>query len=210
MLVIMLVGYNLPFSIAAQTKQVQTIQKPSNYEIKLVQNAEQLMIVELARCKSVSIKSLHNKCIEMCSIGYSEKNLNTIDSFAQHQCTAMCRTSCLGGIIELSTALLGLSTSTVASDAFVRLLALPLDAGASEDFHCVMAVRGRSLRSRLVDLDAAKVAEFCKSNFDYLRKRELKNVTDVSVEQLCRSEAEIQRHRDRMLEMIDRGAICEE
>jgi YD repeat-containing protein len=124
------------------------------------------------------------------------------------QCDGMCVYPGSGELVELITAFLGLATNGIAGDALVRLLGVRIDAGASEDFDCAIAIRGKSLRNRLINLDAEKVAESCKSNFEDILKRELKDVSDVSTKQVCRSEAEIQRHRDRMLELVNRDAVC--
>jgi hypothetical protein len=69
----------------------------------------------------------------------------------------------------------------------------------AEDFDCIIAIRGESLRGRLMNLDAKKIAESCKSRF----KESRINLPDVSVEQVCRSEAEIRRYRDEILVMIN-------
>jgi hypothetical protein len=118
---------------------------------------------------------------------------------------------CINGEnVEIVLGVLGVDKSDIASDAFVRLFGVQLDGGGGEEFGCLIALRGSALYERLTRMDAKQVAESCRLSFQELRMQELANVTDVSVEKICRSEKEIQHNKEKWLKAIESGVTCED
>lgn len=103
-----------------------------------------------------------------------------------------CRDYCTdyGGGIEVAIDLLGIGGNAT-TDSLLDLLALELDAGAAESRSCQIAKRGKPLIGALKRFDPAKASQWCVATFDRLRQRELSEVNDVPVEQMCRPAAEI-------------------
>jgi hypothetical protein len=122
-----------------------------------------------------------------------------------------CLFGCRGGdsALEISIGLLGTNNNNMAKDILINLLALRLDAGGGEGRSCQIIIRGNGLYRRLTRLNIKQAKEHCESTFKELRKRELAEVTDVTVEQVCRSETEIRSARDELLEAIKLGPLCE-
>ncbi|MFN7477062.1 MAG: Imm57 family immunity protein [Burkholderiales bacterium] len=112
--------------------------------------------------------------------------------------------------LELAVGLIGISRSDVASDALVNLLGVRLDGAGSEELNCQILIRGAALSRRLERLRTGQVVNRCQSTFLELRKRELADVSDVKVEQVCRSEAEIRSVRDELLKAVKSKVMCEQ
>ena len=151
-------------------------------EIRQVRFAERVITIELARALSLSVREAREKCLMACPET---------------------------GALELAVGLIGVSRSDTSADALVNLLGLRLDAAGSEELNCQILVRGRGLSSRLARLRARQVVEHCQSTFLELRKRELADASDVKVEQVCRSEAEIRSIRDELLKAVNSKVMCE-
>lgn len=158
-------------------------QAATGNEDRQVRFAERVITIELVRALSHSVREAHEKCL-----------------------MAAPET----GAVELAIGLIGVSRSDVAADALVNLLGLRLDGAGSEELTCQVLVRGGALARRLARLQARQVVERCQSTFLELRKRELANVSDVTVEQVCRSEAEIHSAQDELLRAVKSKATCEQ
>jgi len=102
--------------------------------------------------------------------------------------------------------LIAINRSDAAAEALVNLLGLRLDGAASEELSCQIIIRGSALSSRLERLQAKSVVESCQSTFYGLRMRD---VTDVKVERICRTEDDVRKDRDRMLMAIKSKAVCD-
>jgi hypothetical protein len=55
-----------------------------------------------------------------------------------------------------------------------------------------------------------EIAHHCRTTFMELHKRELANVMDVNVEQVCRSEAEIKNVQEEWVNAIKSRVSCEQ
>jgi hypothetical protein len=99
-----------------------------------------------------------------------------------------------GGSAEVMVGLLGMGGAPT-TDSLLNLLALQLDAGLSESRSCEFAKRGSSLIPALKKLDSADASRWCQTTFSRLRQHELSEVSDVSVDQICRSPTEIDADR---------------
>lgn len=152
-------------------------------EVRQVQFAERVIAIELVRALSLSVREAREKCLMACPET---------------------------GALELGVGLIGVSRSDVASDALVNLLGLRLDGAGSEELSCQILIRGAVLFSRLEHLQTRQVVDHCQSTFLELRKRQLRNVSDVKVEQVCRSEAEIRSVRDELLKAVKSKVMCEQ
>ena len=69
---------------------------------------------------------------------------------------------------------------------------------------------GHALSSRLAGLPANSLVEHCQSTFSDLRRRELADVPDVKVGQVCRSEVEARRAQAELLKAINSQVVCEQ
>lgn len=161
----------------------QTGREAAENEIRQVRFAERVITIELARALSLSVRDAREKCLIACPET---------------------------GALELGVGLIGVSRSNVASNALVNLLGLRLDGAGSEELNCQILVRGTALSPRLERLPVRQVLEHCQSTFLELRKRELMNVSDVKVEQVCRSVAEIRSVRDELLKAVKSKVTCEQ
>lgn len=161
----------------------QAGQAADESEVRQVQFAQRVIAIELVRALSHSVREEREKCLMACPET---------------------------GALELGVGLIGISRSNVASDALVNLLGLRLDGAGSEELNCQMLIRGALLSHRLEHLRVGQVVEHCQSTLLELRKRELANVSDVKVEQVCRSEAEIRITRDKLLKAIKSKVMCEQ
>jgi hypothetical protein len=152
-------------------------------EIKRIHFAERVVVIELARASSPSLRAARENCATACAES---------------------------GALELSIGLIGVSRGSYSSDALINLLGLRLDGAGSEELDCQILLRGSTLISRLRRLQARQVVEHCQALYLDVRGRELVNVRDVNMEQVCRSEVEIRRGQVELLEAIKEKALCEE
>jgi hypothetical protein len=159
----------------------QAEQTAAANEVRQVKFAER--VIELVRALSLSVRKTREKCLMACP-----------------------ETEAL----ELAVGLIGISRSDVASDALVNLLGVRLDGAGSEELNCQILIRGAALSRRLERLRTGQVVNRCQSTFLELRKRELADVSDVKVEQVCRSEAEIRSVRDELLKAVKSKVMCEQ
>lgn len=123
---------------------------------------------------------------------------------------AKCGAACVeNGALELGIGLLGLSQSDAASDALINFLGLRLDGAGSEELSCQIVKRGNKFLRRLKELNAAEIGDRCRAAFLATHKRELAYVTDVTVEQVCRTPTEIQGRSEALIASIRSKAGCE-
>lgn len=157
-------------------------QSSNTNEIRQVRFAEHVITNELARALSPSIRNAREKCLAAC-----EET----------------------GALELAIGLIGVSRSDVASDALVNLVGLRLDGAGSEELSCQILIRGESLLRRLERFQIAEVVSHCQVGFVAVRKRTLTQISDVTVDQVCRSESEVSRIRDELTNAITLKAVCD-
>jgi len=172
---------NIPLAVA------QDLAAVAKNEADTLRFAEQILITEMVQGLSSSFRKEKEICLKTCST---------------------CSTCPEVSATELVIALISINRSNAASNTLVNLLALRLDGADSEELDCQIAIRGRTILSHLKRLQTKSVVDRCYSTFHELKKRELAHVTDVKAEQICRSEAEVLRERNEMLEMIKSGAEC--
>lgn len=153
-------------------------------EVRQVRFAEDVIMIELVHELSLSIRREREKCSFGCRGGQSA--------------------------LEIAIGSIGTNRSDAAADALVNLLSLRLDAGGSEDLGCQILIRGRTLLRSLRQMQPTQVADRCQSNFLRLRTRELADVADVRVEQVCHSGDEIRSVRDELLKAVKSKVMCEQ
>lgn len=145
--------------------------------------AENVITIELARALSISIRKEQEKCILACQET---------------------------GALELAIGLIGVSRSDASSDALVNLLGINLDGAGSEELNNQICFRGEKLTTRLKRFKAKEIADRCRTTFEELQKRELANIVDVKVEQVCRAETEIKKSQKEWLKAIKSRLSCEQ
>ncbi|WP_124950336.1 Imm57 family immunity protein [Sulfuriferula thiophila] len=123
----------------------------------------------------------------------------------------MCSTACpeTGGL-ELGIGLIGISRSDNGTNALINLLGLRLDGAGSEELSCQILNRGNTVLRPLEKLAADRISDHCRTSFYAARKRELAQVLDIQVEQVCRSELEILSVRDELVKAIKSQVKCEQ
>jgi hypothetical protein len=164
-------------------------------EAYLMRSAELGIVSDMARVLSRSVQETHEKLLRACP--ETETGL----------CQAVCpHPIASGGVIEFTISFIGLVRSDAAADTLVNLLGLRLDGGGSEILSCQILIHGRALLSRLERLEAKSLAEHCQSNFYELKG--LRAISDVTVDKMCRTEAEILRRRDEFVEAIKLDTEC--
>lgn len=152
-------------------------------EFQQVIFAERVIAIELTRALSASIRKEKEKCLWACPET---------------------------GALELAIGLIGVSQNNASSDALVNLLGLNLDGAGSEGLSYQICLRGDKLTNRLKRFKAKEIADRCRTTFAELQKRELANVVDVKVEQVCRSETEIKKTQEEWLIAIKSRLSCEQ
>lgn len=155
----------------------------SENEIRQVRFAERVVTIELVRALSPQVRSERENCLLSCPET---------------------------GALELAIGLIGINRSDVSADALVNMLGLRLDGAGSEELSCQILFQGQALLRPLEQFRPKQVAEHCQTTFLELRKRELVNVTDVKIEQVCRSESEIQDAQEKWLKAIKLKVGCEQ
>jgi hypothetical protein len=180
----------MPLIVAAQGATAADTREAS-----LMRSAELTVIYEMARGLSRSVQETHEKLLRACP----------------ETETGLCQVVCphpvgSGGAIEFTIDFIGLVKSDAAANALINLLGLRLDGGASEGLSCQILIHGRALLNRLERLEAKSLAEHCQSNFYELK--ELRAISDVTVDKMCRTEAEILRRRDEFVEAIKSDTEC--
>jgi len=153
-------------------------------EARQVRYAEDIIMIELTRALSDVVRAAREQC---------------------HPTAYLCT----GEYSELAIGLLGIGRGDVAADALVNLLGLRLDGGDAEELICQIFIRGHTLENRLARWHAKSIAQHCQSLFYNLQKRELRNIPDVKVEQVCHSEAEIRQAQDEMLKAVKSNTACD-
>ncbi|WP_411727835.1 Imm57 family immunity protein [Methyloglobulus sp.] len=161
----------------------QSLKASISNDAQQVSFAENVITIELARALSVSIRKEQEKCLLTCPET---------------------------GALELAIGLIGVSRSDASSDALVNLLGLKLDGAGSEGLSDQICLRGEKLTTRLKRFKAKEIADRCRTTFVELQKRELANVVDVKVEQVCHSETEIKKTQEEWLNAIKSRLSCEQ
>jgi hypothetical protein len=113
-----------------------------------------------------------------------------------------------GEIMELAIGLIGISKGDYGANALVNLLRLRLDGAGSEELSCQILTRGKPLLPRLERMNARAIAASCQTDFAQLKKRELAHVPDVTVEQVCRSEAAILSVQTDLIQSVKLKVAC--
>lgn len=157
-------------------------QLPISNDVRQVRFAERVITNELAKALSPAVRDARGKC----SLGCEE-----------------------AGAMELAIGLIGVSRSDVAADALVNLLGLRLDGAGSEELSCQILTRGKTILRRLERLKPADAVSHCQTGFVDLRRRELAQILDVKVDQVCRSEVEVRSIRDELMGAIRSKSPCE-
>jgi hypothetical protein len=123
-----------------------------------------------------------------------------------HAATKSCDTISLS---SLFIGLLGTNKSDIATDTLIKLLSLRLDANNYERFRGFIILRGDSLVDRLEQLNPWQMARYCRARVQELRdKGYWKDINDVTMEQVCRSETEITQKTEALLKAIKSGVAC--
>jgi hypothetical protein len=157
-------------------------QFPISNDVRQVRFAERVITNELVKALSHAVRDARGKC----SLGCGET-----------------------GAVELAIGLVGVSRSDVAADALVNLLGLRLDGAGSEELSCQILTRGKTILRRLERLKPADAVSHCQTGFVDLRRRELAQILDVKVEQVCRSEVEVRSILDELMGAIRSKSPCE-
>jgi len=169
-------------------------------EANQIRFVEQAIVSVMIRGLSRSVQETHKKLLQACP--------ETETGLCQAVCSYPSHPIGSGSAIKFTIRLIGLARGDAATDVLVNLLGLRLDGTDSEELRCQALIRGRPLISRLERLQAKSVLKHCQSTFYDLQKRGLGSISDVKVEQICRTEAEIRGRRDEFLEAIKLGAEC--
>lgn len=109
-----------------------------------------------------------------------------------------------GAGIEVAIDLLGAGQDAT-TKGLLDLLAVQLDAGPAESRSCQIAKRGRTLAPALRTFDASQAADRCKATFNRLRQRELSEIKDVTIDQICRPAEEIAAERRDWINALKTG-----
>lgn len=132
--------------------------------------------------------------------------LSPMSQKAREKCTSACPET---GALELGIGLIGISRSNLGANALINLLGLQLDGAGSEELSCQILNRGTALLPGLEKLNVGHIKDQCQTSFLQARKRELSDILDVQIERVCRSEVEIRRTRDELIDAIKAKAKCE-
>lgn len=163
----------------ADTKGDRLPADTSGYELD---QAEQLIMVELVRELSPSNNELRLQCGPPC---IPPK------------------------VLETTIGLLGQLRSDAALEMLTNLLGFQLTAEAQKEYSCQLMRQGKHILPTLEKLDADKIRNRCEAKFFAAREHELLDVTDVSVEQICFSPSDIKDIADDMMGGITSDAKCE-
>lgn len=142
---------------------------------------------------------------EMGKIRFAETNI--IIKTAEKQIPSIQEARKLGPcpetrIIELAIGTIGISRSGAAADALINLLGVRLDEVAFRKLRCQILVRGDDFSTRLEGVHPEKIVKHCQSTLH-------ESHINIEADQACRSEVEILRTRDEMLDAIKSKAVCE-
>jgi hypothetical protein len=152
-------------------------------EARQIRFAERVVAIELARALSPSMRAAREKC--------------------QTACTE-------SGALELAIGLIGVSKSDASAEALINLLGLRLDGAGSEELSCQILIRGSILSRRIERSKAKQMVDHCQLAFLEARKHELRDVADVKIEQVCRTEVDIQKIAAELLKAIKSKTKCEQ
>ncbi|WP_139092943.1 MULTISPECIES: Imm57 family immunity protein [unclassified Pseudomonas] len=155
--------------------------EPEN-ETRQIRFAERVIFIELTRALSPSVRQAREKCSNACSET---------------------------GALELGVGLIGVSQSDKASEALINLLGLRLDAGGAEELICQILSNGKTLSYRIKELRPELISQHCSTSFNELRKREIADISDVTLEKICKSNEEILSAKEEILRAINSGIACE-
>jgi NAD-dependent dihydropyrimidine dehydrogenase PreA subunit len=162
-------------------------------EARQIRFAEQIIITGIAREKSLSFRKTREHLLSACP--------------ENEQCWQVCPE--IGWGSEFAIDAIAIGKSEAAADALVNLLGLHLGSASSTSLNCQLFIRGQALSDRLERAQPKTIAERCQLAFHELKKRELRNVADVTVEQICRTEDEIRGRRDEMIAAIKSNALSD-
>ncbi len=114
------------------------------------------------------------------------------------------------GAMVLAILLLGRDKSVDSTTALINLFGVDLDGEASETFSCSILDRGNEILKRLKDMKPSEVENNCIELFNEAKKRDLLEVNDVGVHDVCRSTVEIDKHRNTYVKAIESKIYCDE
>lgn len=149
---------------------------------RVVNFAERLVMIQLARAMSPVIRRERARCPVCC-----------VES----------------GALELAIGTIGISQTAEADAALLRLLGLQLDGAGAELLACAVVTRGSQIEQRLKSAVAAVFVSRCESEYEVLRKRELHDIGDVSVRDVCSSSEEFERKRAELIKAIEGQQPCD-
>jgi hypothetical protein len=116
-------------------------------------------------------------------------------------------------VIDLAMQGLGVNRSPAANEALLDLLVTTADAGASEALDCAIVIKGAEIVPQLENFNAVERLENCRSAFSDLKKTVLRNVTDVTVEDICQFNTagvkKIANRVDDLIQAIKAKTVCE-
>lgn len=115
-----------------------------------------------------------------------------------------------GGALEIAIGLIGIGRSDTASKALINLLGVSLDGAGSEERTCQFLNRGKPLLRNLEHMKVEEVVKHCQTMFSELRMRELSQVNDVNINDVCSSADSIRKAREDFISAIKSKTLCED
>ncbi|HFK6384701.1 TPA: Imm57 family immunity protein [Escherichia coli] len=116
-------------------------------------------------------------------------------------------------IIDLAMGSLGTNKNAAATEALIDLIVTTVDAGASEDLDCAIIFHGYEILPLLEKFNINDRIERCKMDFFELKRRELRQVSDITVSDVCNTRVlNLKGINDRvsgLMHAIRTGAVCE-
>lgn len=92
-------------------------------------------------------------------------------------------------IMDLAMGSLGTNKNAIAIEVLIDLIVTTVDAGASEDLDCAIIYHGYEILPQLEKFNVNDRIKRCKADFYELRKRELRQVPDITVSDVCNTGA---------------------
>lgn len=189
-----LLGFFVFFICGISLVLAQKMTAIEENEARHVSFAERLIIIELVNSLSPSRRK-------------ARENVSKICAEIHEPCSHYYKGS--GAELEFAIDSIGIGGGNASANALVNLLAVRLDGAGGEGLGCQIAIRGRSLLRYLERLQPKLLIEHCQSIFNELKKLELRDITDVKVEQICHTEDEIRVTRDQWINAIKSDVACE-
>lgn len=135
------------------------------------------------------------------------------------ECRRTSRNGCISGafpgstVMELAINGLGVNKSAAANDALIDLVVTTVDAGASEDLDCAIVIKGVDILPQLESFNTMERLKNCSLTFSQLKERELRNLADISAEDVCQLNSmnvkDIENRVHDLIHAIKSKTICE-